>query len=69
LLPLAKAFLETSIVVRPHLTESNGVYNKIASRCKQVYVTSEVDVVLMGTKSLIRNGCATGKCVVFAATA
>ena len=59
---LEKAFPDYNIVVRPHPTENQQVYKKIASRCQRVRVTNEGNVVpwLMATKALIHNGCTTG---------
>ena len=59
---LDRAFPDLTIVVRPHPTENQEVYHKIAARCKRVRVTNEGNVVpwLMGAKALIHNGCTTG---------
>ena len=59
---LEQAFPNYTIVVRPHPTESQEVYKKIAAQCKRVQVTNEGNVVpwLMATKALIHNGCTTG---------
>jgi len=59
---LEKAFPDYNIVVRPHPTENQGVYQQIASRCQRVQVTNEGNVVpwLMAAKALIHNGCTTG---------
>ena len=59
---LEQAFPHYTIVVRPHPTESQEVYNKIAAQCERVRVTNEGNVVpwLMATKALIHNGCTTG---------
>jgi surface carbohydrate biosynthesis protein len=56
------AFPEHTIVVRPHPTENQGIYQEIASRCRRVQVTNEGNVVpwLMAAKVLIHNGCTTG---------
>ncbi len=55
-------FPNHSIVVRPHPTESQEVYHRIADRCRRVKVTNEGNVVpwLMASKALIHNGCTTG---------
>jgi surface carbohydrate biosynthesis protein len=55
-------FPDHSIVVRPHPTESQDVYHRIADRCNRVKVTNEGNVVpwLMACKALIHNGCTTG---------
>ena len=59
---LEEAFPDNSIVVRPHPTENQEVYRKIADRCQRVHVTNEGNVVpwLMATKAVIHNGCTTG---------
>jgi surface carbohydrate biosynthesis protein len=59
---LEKAFPEYSIVVRPHPTENQEVYHRIAAQCERVRVTNEGNVVpwLMATRALIHNGCTTG---------
>jgi hypothetical protein len=59
---LEQAFPHYTIVVRPHPTESQDIYNKIAAQCERVRVTNEGNVVpwLMATRALIHNGCTTG---------
>jgi surface carbohydrate biosynthesis protein len=59
---LEKTFPNYTIIVRPHPTESQEVYNRIAAQCERVRVTNEGNVVpwLMATKALIHNGCTTG---------
>jgi surface carbohydrate biosynthesis protein len=59
---LEKAFPDYAIVVRPHPTEKQEVYQKIASKCERVWVTNEGNVVpwLMATKVLVHNSCTTG---------
>lgn len=59
---LAKAFPDYTIVVRPHPTENPKVYHDIASRCAQVKVTNEGNVVpwLLVARALIHNSCTTG---------
>jgi hypothetical protein len=59
---LEKSFPDYSIVVRPHPTENQAIYRKIASRCQRVKVTNEGNVVpwLMAARALIHNGCTTG---------
>ena len=56
------AFSDFTIIVRPHPTENQEVYEMIADQCKRVRVTNEGNVVpwLMGAKALIHNGCTTG---------
>jgi surface carbohydrate biosynthesis protein len=59
---LKKEFPSYTIVVRPHPTENQDIYNKIAAQCQRVRVTNEGNVVpwLMATRALIHNGCTTG---------
>jgi surface carbohydrate biosynthesis protein len=59
---LSRAFPKLSIVVRPHPTESQEVYRRIASGCERVHVTNEGNVVpwLLSARVLIHNGCTTG---------
>ena len=59
---LEKAFPEHNIVVRPHPTENQEVYNRIAAQCGRVRVTNEGNVVpwLMATRVLLHHGCTTG---------
>jgi surface carbohydrate biosynthesis protein len=59
---LDQAFPECNIVVRPHPTESQKIYQDIASRCRRVQVTNEGNVVpwLLATKALVHNSCTTG---------
>jgi surface carbohydrate biosynthesis protein len=56
------AFPEHTVVVRPHPTENQNIYQKIADRCRRVRVINEGNVVpwLMAVKVLIHNGCSTG---------
>jgi hypothetical protein len=58
---LEKSFPEYTIVVRPHPTENQDIYHRIAERCQRVQVTNEGNVVpwLMATRALIHNGCTT----------
>ena len=63
LIPLLEnAFPDQTIVVRPHPTESQDIYRKIAGCCKRVVITNEGNVVpwLMATRAVIHNGCTTG---------
>ncbi|MEJ2235537.1 MAG: hypothetical protein P8X67_16580, partial [Syntrophobacterales bacterium] len=48
---LEKEFSDYTIVVRPHPTESQDIYNSIAAQCERVRVTNEGNVVpwLMAT--------------------
>jgi surface carbohydrate biosynthesis protein len=59
---LEQAFPNYTIVVRPHPTENQDIYHKIAASCERVRVTNEGNVVpwLMATRALIHNGCTTG---------
>lgn len=59
---LDREFKNHTIIVRPHPTENQQVYNDIAAECGRVRVTNEGNVVpwLMGTDVLIHNGCTTG---------
>ncbi len=59
---LEKAFPDYNIVVRPHPTENQEIYYRIASQCKRVRVTNEGNVVpwLIATRVLLHNGCTTG---------
>jgi surface carbohydrate biosynthesis protein len=59
---LDQTFKSYRIVLRPHPTENQEVYHRIASTCQRVRVTNEGNVVpwLMAAKALIHNGCTTG---------
>jgi len=59
---LDREFPDHSIIVRPHPTENQQVYQDIANGCQHVYVTNDANVVpwLMGADALIHNGCTTG---------
>jgi len=58
---LDQAFPEYKIIIRPHPSEDQKVYQQIADSCQQVHVTNEGNVVhcLMSTYLLIHNGCTT----------
>ena len=58
---LDQAFSEYKIILRPHPSEDQKVYQRIADSCKQVLVTNEGNVVpwLMAANLLIHNGCTT----------
>jgi surface carbohydrate biosynthesis protein len=58
---LDRAFPDYTIIVRPHPTENQEIYQKIAARCAHVQVTNAGNVVpwLMAAKALIHNGCTT----------
>jgi surface carbohydrate biosynthesis protein len=59
---LESAFPKHTVVVRPHPTENQEIYHKLAAQCQRVQVTNEGNVVpwLMAAKALIHNGCTTG---------
>jgi len=59
---LARAFPDHTIVVRPHPTENQNIYHKIAAPFRRVQVTNEGNVVpwLMAARVLVHNGCTTG---------
>jgi surface carbohydrate biosynthesis protein len=59
---LEKSFPDHVIVVRPHPTENQEIYRKIARCCQRVRVTNEGNVVpwLLATRAIIHNGCTTG---------
>ena len=59
---LESAFTKHTVVVRPHPTENQEIYHKLAAQCQRVQVTNEGNVVpwLMAAKVLIHNGCTTG---------
>ncbi len=58
---LDAAFPDYAIIVRPHPTENQEVYQRIAADCQRVKVTSQGNVVpwLMASRALIHNGCTT----------
>jgi surface carbohydrate biosynthesis protein len=59
---LERAFPRHTIVVRPHPTESQEIYQRIAAQCRRVRVTNEGNVVpwLLASRALVHNGCTTG---------
>ncbi|MCU0560471.1 MAG: hypothetical protein MUD16_09795 [Desulfobacterales bacterium] len=59
---LARAFPGHAIIVRPHPTEGQEVYRRLAADSGNVHVTNEGNVVpwLLGTRALVHNGCTTG---------
>jgi hypothetical protein len=59
---LEQAFPKHTIVVRPHPTENQEIYRRIAAQCSRVRVTNEGNVVpwLLATRALVHNGCTTG---------
>jgi surface carbohydrate biosynthesis protein len=58
---LAAALPAQNIVVRPHPTENQEIYNQLAAQNRHVHVTNEGNVVpwLMAARALIHNGCTT----------
>jgi len=59
---LGKAFAGHTIIVRPHPTENQEIYHRIAATCENVKVTNAGNVVpwLLAARALIHNGCTTG---------
>jgi surface carbohydrate biosynthesis protein len=59
---LSRAFPRLSIIVRPHPTEGQDVYRRLASGNGRIHVTNEGNVVpwLLAARALIHNGCTTG---------
>lgn len=59
---LPRAFPRLSIIVRPHPTEGQETYRRLASGNSRIHVTNEGNVVpwLLGAKALVHNGCTTG---------
>ncbi len=59
---LEKSFPQHTIIVRPHPTESQETYRKIAAKCERVRVTNEGNVVpwIIASEAVIHNGCTTG---------
>jgi surface carbohydrate biosynthesis protein len=59
---IERAFHGHFVILRPHPSENQEVYNEIASTCERVRVTNEGNVVpwLMASKVLVHNGCTTG---------
>ena len=59
---LDQVFVNHTIIVRPHPTENQQVYQDIARDCQRVKVTNDGNVVpwLMATDAVIHNGCTTG---------
>ena len=57
-----KSFPDYTVVVRPHPTENQDIYRKIAAQCQRVQVINEGNVVpwLMAARVLLHNGCTTG---------
>ena len=59
---LEKAFPQHTIVVRPHPTENQDPYHKIAAHCERVRVTNDGNVVpwILAAEAVVHNGCTTG---------
>jgi hypothetical protein len=59
---LEKTFRDVNIVVRPHPTENQQVYHRLAADADRIRVTNEGNVVpwLMACRGVIHNGCTTG---------
>jgi surface carbohydrate biosynthesis protein len=59
---LSNDFPKHSIIVRPHPSENQEIYRKIAAACERVCVTNEGGVVpwIMAAKAMVHNGCTTG---------
>jgi surface carbohydrate biosynthesis protein len=59
---LERAFPNHAIVVRPHPTENQDIYRRIAASSRRIHVTNDGNVVpwLLTAKALIHNGCTTG---------
>ena len=59
---LARAFPRLAVVVRPHPTEGQEAYRKLAGAGDGIQVTNDGNVVpwLMAAKALVHNGCTTG---------
>ncbi|MDX1269869.1 MAG: hypothetical protein R3311_21055, partial [Oceanisphaera sp.] len=55
-------FADHRIVVRPHPTENQEIYRRIAQDCRHATVTNKGNIVpwLMATKAVVHNGCTTG---------
>jgi surface carbohydrate biosynthesis protein len=59
---IEKTFPDYFVVVRPHPSENQRIYHKIAAQCERVRVTNDGNVVpwLMAARAVIHNGCTTG---------
>ncbi|QOJ23547.1 MAG: hypothetical protein HRU78_07730 [Gammaproteobacteria bacterium] len=59
---LERAFPEMTIVVRPHPSENNQIYQDLAARSERIVVNKEGNVIpwLLAAKALVHNGCTTG---------
>jgi hypothetical protein len=56
------AFPHLSVVVRPHPTECQKIYGRIAQKHRRIHVINEGNVVpwLLAARALVHNGCTTG---------
>jgi surface carbohydrate biosynthesis protein len=59
---LENAFPDFTIVVRPHPSENQKIYQDIAAKCERVEVTNKGNVIpwLLAAKAMVHNGCTTG---------
>jgi hypothetical protein len=59
---LANAFPDYTIIVRPHPSENQTIYQDIAAKCERVEVTNKGNVIpwLLAAKAMVHNGCTTG---------
>jgi len=59
---LQQHFPDMNIVIRPHPSEKCDVYNQLAGRYDQIFVTNEGNIIpwLLATKVMVHNGCTTG---------
>lgn len=57
-----QAYPDHTVIIRPHPTENQQVYQDIAKNCQRVKVTNEGNVVpwLLATDAVVHNGCTTG---------
>ena len=58
---LAKAFADTTIILRPHPAEGHEVWQKAAAGCDNVQVIHEGSVIpwIMASDAVVHNGCTT----------
>jgi len=59
---IAQSFSGVSVVIRPHPTENQEVYRRVAAAHEGVHVSNEGNVVpwLLAARALVHNGCTTG---------
>ncbi|WP_292918193.1 surface carbohydrate biosynthesis protein [Nitrosomonas sp.] len=59
---LERAFPDMTIIVRPHPSESNQIYQDLAARSERIVINKEGNVIpwLLAAKALVHNGCTTG---------